>query len=146
MITGSCALEGRQTLTPFPPLKLPTFCRRFPVTKSCSGREFLYEVTPSIPWGGRQTGFAGRQAASPYGLPGRPFHCTCRLLLARLLILATIVAAAFTLLVGNLLPSQRSSTRSSTVVHSLVAALTWLRPCLTMQSKSAFDCGLRGFP
>jgi len=67
------------------------------VIKSCSGREFLYEVTPSIPWGGRQTGFAGRQAASPYGLPGRPFHCTCRLLLARWLILATIVASAFAL-------------------------------------------------
>ena len=65
------------------------------MTKRCSGRDFPSEVTPSTPWGGRQTGKAGRQTASPYGSPERPFHCACRLMLARWLILATSVASAF---------------------------------------------------
>ena len=90
-------LEGRQTLRLFLPSNSPPFARAFPVTKRCSGRDFPTKVTPSTPWGGCQTGFAGRQTASPYGSPGRPFHYACRLMLDRLLILATIVASAFDL-------------------------------------------------
>ena len=67
------------------------------MTKSGRWRDFPTKVTPSTPWGVRQTGFAGRQTASPYGSPGRPFHYACRLMLDRLLILATIVASAFAL-------------------------------------------------
>ena len=93
----SCSLEGRQTLRLFLPSNSPPFARAFPVTKSGRWRDFPPKVTPSTSWGGRQTGFAGRQTASPYGSPGRPFHCACRLMLDRLLILATIVASAFAL-------------------------------------------------
>ena len=125
--TGSCSLEGRQTLRLFLPSNSPPFARAFPVTKRYSGRDFPTKVTPSTSWGGRQTGFAGRQAASPYGSPGRPFHCTCRLLLARWLILATIVASAFTLPCGQ-------SLAKSSVVNSVEYGRTLPRCRLDLAS------------
>ena len=111
------SLEGRQTLRLFLPSNSPPFAGVFPVTKRYSGRDFPTEVTPSTSWGGRQTGFAGRQTASPYGSPGRPFHCACRLMLDRLLILATIVASAFALNVQKYirLRSARFPVRNTTI-------------------------------
>ena len=35
---------------------------------------FPRRYAPFTLWGDRQTGFAGRQTAAPYGLPGRSFH------------------------------------------------------------------------